>query len=55
MLQQNLGRYYEFESVEKVCAPFNNLINTIKKEQSLRDRRKISMVRWHRWEKLHDR
>ena len=35
MLQQNLGRYYEFESVEKVCAQFNNLINTIKREHSL--------------------
>ena len=40
MLQQNLGRYYEIESAEKVCAQFNNLINTIKREQSLRDRRK---------------
>ena len=35
MLQQNLGRYYEFESAEKVCVQFNNLINTIKREQSL--------------------
>ena len=35
VLQQNLGRYYEFESAEKVCALFNNLVNTIKREQSL--------------------
>ena len=35
VLQQNLGRYYEFESVEKACAQFKNLINTIKREQSL--------------------
>ena len=35
MLQQYLGRNYEFESAEKVCAQFNNLINTIKREQSL--------------------
>ena len=35
VLQQNLGRYYEFESAEKVCAQFNNLINKIKMEQSL--------------------
>ena len=48
VLQQNLGRYYEFEPAEKVCAQFNNLINTIKKEQSLRDRRKISMARRYR-------
>ena len=35
MLQQNLSRFSEFESVVKVCAQFNNLINTLKKEQSL--------------------
>ena len=35
VLQQNVGRYYEFESAEKVCAQFNNLINTIKNEQNL--------------------
>ena len=34
MLQQNLSRFYEFESAEKVCNQFNNLINTLKKEQS---------------------
>ena len=28
-LQQNLGRYYEFESAEKVCAQFNNLYISI--------------------------
>ena len=35
VLQQNLGRYYEFESAGKACGHFNNLINTIKREQSL--------------------
>ena len=45
VLQQNLGRYYEFESAKKVCAQFNNLINAIKKRTKLRDRRKISMAR----------
>ena len=35
MLQQNLSIFYEFESAEKVCIQFNNLINTLKKEQSL--------------------
>ena len=35
VLQQNLGKYYEFELAEEVCAQFNNLINIIKKEQSL--------------------
>ena len=40
MLQQNLSRFYEFESAEKVCNQFNNLINTLKKEQSLETGRK---------------
>ena len=35
MLQQNLTRYYEFKSAEKVCTQFNNLINNSKREQSL--------------------
>ena len=34
-LQQNLSRFYDFESAEKVCNQFNNLINTLKKEQNL--------------------
>ena len=32
VLQQNLSRYYKFESEEEVCIQFNNLINTWKKE-----------------------
>ena len=35
MLQQNLSRFYDFVSAEKVCDQFNNLINTFKKEQNL--------------------
>ena len=35
VIQQNLSRYYKFKSAEKVCTQFNNLINTLKKEQSL--------------------
>ena len=35
VLQQNLSRCYKFESAEKVCIQFNNLINTLKKEQNL--------------------
>ena len=35
VLQQNLGRFYALESAEKVCDPFNNLINTLQKEQRL--------------------
>ena len=35
VLQQNLSRFYDFESAKKVCDQFNNLINTLKKEQNL--------------------
>ena len=33
VLQQNVSRFYEFESAEKVCNQFNNLINTLKREE----------------------
>ena len=45
VLQKSLSRFYEFEAAEKICDQFNNMINTIKMEQSFRDRRTISMVR----------
>ena len=35
VLQQNLSRFYKFESAEKVCDQFNNLINTLKGEEKL--------------------
>ena len=35
VIQQKLSKYYEFESAEKICVQFNNLINTLRKEQSL--------------------
>ena len=35
VLQQIISRFYEFESAEKVCNQFNNLINTLKKEEKL--------------------
>ena len=34
VVQQNLSRYYKFESVEKICVQLNNLINTLKREQN---------------------
>ena len=43
-LQQNLSMYYEFELAEKLCNQYNNLINTIRKEQSVRYRRKIPVA-----------
>ena len=44
VLQQNLSRFHEFETAERICDQFNNLNNTLKKEQGL-DTRKIPMVR----------
>ena len=35
VLQQNLSKYYEFKSAEKPCDQYNNLINTIRKEQNI--------------------
>ena len=35
VLQHNLGMFYKFESTENVCNQFNNLINTLKKEEKL--------------------
>ena len=34
-LQQNLKKYYEFKLAEKLCDQYNNLINTLRKEQSI--------------------
>ena len=33
VIQQKLSRFYNFELAEEVCMQFNNLINTIRKEQ----------------------
>ena len=33
VIQQKLSRFYEFESADEVCMQFNNLINTLRKEQ----------------------
>ena len=35
VLQQNLSKFYNFESAEKVCNQFNNLINRLKKKEKL--------------------
>ena len=34
-LQQNLIKYYEFKLAEKLCDQYNNLINILRKEQSI--------------------
>ena len=33
VLQQNMSKFYKFKSKESVCNQFNNLINTLKKEE----------------------
>ena len=33
VIQQKLSRFYNFESAEEVCVQFNNLINTIRRQQ----------------------
>ena len=33
ILQQNLSKYYRFESAEVLCEQFNKFINTLKKEK----------------------
>ena len=35
VFQQNLSKYYEFESAEELCVQYNNLINALRKEQSI--------------------
>ena len=44
VLQQNLSKFYNFKSVESVCSQFNNLINTLKKEEKV-DAGEIPMLR----------
>ena len=34
-MQQNLSKYYELELAEKLCDQYNNLNNTLKKEQNI--------------------
>ena len=45
VIQQKLSRFYNFELAEEVCMQFNNLINTIKKEQKVEMEEKTPMVR----------
>ena len=33
ILQQNLGKYYKFESADILCEQFNKFINTLKMEK----------------------
>ena len=43
-LQENLSKYYRFESADTLCAQLNRFINTLK-EKNERNARKLSMVR----------
>ena len=44
VLQQNISRFYVFESAEKLCNQFNNLINNLKKEESLETGKKYAWL-----------
>ena len=39
ILQQNLSKYYRFESADILCEHFNNFINTLKKERDKEKRK----------------
>ena len=41
MIQQKLSRFYEFESADEVCMQFNNLIDTLRKEQEIETKEKF--------------
>ena len=35
--QQDLSKFYNFESVENVCNQFSNLMNTLRKEETIKE------------------
>ena len=41
VIQQKLSRFYQFESADEVCMQFNNLMNTLRKEQKLETEEKF--------------
>ena len=41
VIQQKLSRFYQFESADEVCMQFNNLINTLRKEQNIETEEKF--------------
>ena len=45
ILQQNVSKYYRFESADTLCEQFNTFINTVKKKRKEERKEKISMVR----------
>ena len=52
ILQQNLSKYYRFESADTLCEQFNKFINKLKKG---RNARKISIIKTRWWKKKHVR
>ena len=44
MSEQNLSKFYEFALAENVCNQFNNLINTLKKEEELETGEKFAWL-----------
>ena len=54
VLQEHLGRHYHFKLADNICDQYNRFVNLMRKEEE-NFRRKISLVRRHRREKVHDR
>ena len=40
VLQQNLSKFYHFESAEKLCEEFNTLVNELKKDEKISEKEK---------------
>ena len=38
ILQQNLDRYYRFESADSLCEQFNKFINTLKEKEEMKEK-----------------
>ena len=55
ILHHNLSKYYRFERAETLCEYFNKIINIKERQRTGRTKRKLPMVRFQWWEKIHDR
>ena len=38
ILQQNLSKYYRFESADILCKQFNKFINTVKEKEEMKEK-----------------
>ena len=54
VLQQNLSKYYRFESVDALCEQFNMFVNMLKKQKE-ETKEKYPWLEKDRWEEKQDR